>query len=411
MKLMAYQVRVFHPLVLAIMGMCLISYSSYYASTGLFQSTAPDRSRIYMMSHAVTPAESASSAGNTTVSSPATQGSPNTNTTVSAPVPPVVSVVTEALSNNATTQHVAFQQVIQKIPPKQPVATSNSSSNVTSSDRTEQGILTRCVYESGFNISNVELCPDLGSNMQLLIAITSAPSHKEARMAIRQTWGHFRQRSDVNIAFLLGSTKDAYLAQELINENKLYSDLISAHFLDSYNNLTLKTVSLLEWVDNYCNRVKFILKTDDDMFINIPKLLSFIEKHSKDKRTIFGRLAKRWKPIRNKKSKYYVSPNQYQPAIFPDFTTGPAYLITSDVIHDLYTAALAKTYLKLEDVFITGIVAQDMKIKRTHVNEFLNKRVTFNACNIQKGISIHMVKYHEQFDLWKKLLDGKSKCK
>ncbi|KAJ9579083.1 hypothetical protein L9F63_024814, partial [Diploptera punctata] len=319
------------------------------------------------------------------------------------------SLLPEILINNTSTSNRVAFEVIQKIPPKQSVE-STVNQNQTS-DRTEQGILTRFVHESGYDISNVELCPDLGKNMKLIIAVTSAPSHKDARMAIRQTWGHYRQRNDMNIAFLIGSTNNKSLSEELQQENKLYGDLICARFLDSYNNLTLKTISMLEWVDNYCNHVSFVLKTDDDMFINIPKLLNFIEKHAKEKKVIFGRLAKKWKPIRNKKSKYYVSPNQYQPPVFPDFTTGPAYLMTGDVIHDLHTAALGKTYLKLEDVFITGIVAQDVKIKRTHVNEFLNKRVTFNACNIQKGISIHMIKPPEQFDLWKKLLDGKSKCK
>lgn len=367
---------------------------------------------MFAMSHLATSSESVPTAGNVTVSSAPTQGVLSANTTAYVPAAAAVSVASETPSNNMTTHH-AIHQVIQKISPKEhvPSIAASNNSNVTSSDCTEQGILTRYIYESGYDISNVELCPELGRNMQLLVAITSAPSHKDARMAIRQTWGHYSQRSDVNIAFLLGSSKDPHLAQELRDENKLYGDLIGARFLDSYNNLTLKTVSLLEWVDNYCNQINFILKTDDDMFINIPKLLSFIQKHAKEKRTIFGRLAKRWKPIRNKKSKYYVSPSQYQPATFPDFTTGPAYLMTGDVIHDLYTAALGKTYLKLEDVFITGIVAQDVKIKRTHINEFLNKRVTLNACNIQKGISIHMVKFHEQFDLWKKLLDGKTKCK
>lgn len=364
-----------------------------------------------MPSHLMT-SESVPAAGNVTVSAAPTQGALSVNTTAHVPGAVAISVASEAPSNNTTTHHIAFQ-VIQKIPPKEQVASSAASNNttITSSDCTEQGILTRYVYESGFDIANVELCPDLGRNLQLLIVIASAPSHKDARMAIRQTWGHYSQRNDVNIAFLLGSTKDQQLAKDLTAENKLYGDLISGHFLDSYNNLTLKTVSLLEWVDNYCNNIKFILKTDDDMFINIPKLLSFIQKHAKEKRTIFGRLAKRWKPIRNNKSKYYVSPSQYQMATFPDFTTGPAYLMTGDVIHDLYTAALGKTYLKLEDVFITGIVAQDIKVKRTHVSEFYNRRVTMNACNIQKGISVHMVKIHEQFDLWKKLLDGKTKCK
>jgi hypothetical protein len=350
--------------------------------------------------------ESVPATGNVTVSVALPQGVSSANTTAHVPGAAAVSVASEAPSNNMTTHHV------QKITPKEQVAGS-AASNITSttSDSTEQGFLTRYFYESGFDIANVELCPDLGRNLKVLVAITSAPSHKDARMAIRQTWGHYGQRSDVKIAFLLGLTNDPELAKDMTDENKLYGDLISGHFLDSYDNLTLKTVSLLEWVDNYCNNVKFILKTDDDMFINIPKLLKFIEKHANDKRTIFGRLAVKWKPIRNKNSKYYVSPSQYQPGILPDFTTGPAYLMTGDVVHDLYIVALSTTYLKLEDVFTTGIVAQDIKIKRTHVNEFYNRRITLNACNIQKGISVHMVKFDEQFDLWKKLLDGKTTCK
>ena len=90
------------------------------------------------------------------------------------------------------------------------------------------------------------------------------------------------------------------------------------------------------------------------MFINVPRLLQFIERHHADHRAIYGRLAKKWKPIRNRKSKYYVSPAQYGPAIFPQFCTGPAYLITGDVVRELYGGALNHTYLKLEDVYTTG---------------------------------------------------------
>lgn len=139
-------------------------------------------------------------------------------------------------------------------------------------------------------------------------------------------------------------------------ENYMYNDIIRGRFVDSYNNLTLKTISMLEWVDDNCPKASFILKTDDDMFINVPKLLQFVEKKQSDKRTIYGRLAKKWKPIRNKKSKYYVSPEQYRPPIFPAFTTGPAYLMTRDCVKDLYNKALNETYLKLEDVYTTGIV-------------------------------------------------------
>lgn len=269
----------------------------------------------------------------------------------------------------------------------------------------------RAIYEAGHMVPIPEKCPNFGKEMDLVIIIMSAPTHLEARMAIRQTWGHFGQRSDISILFMLGATMDSKVETILRKEQKTYNDVIRGKFLDSYSNLTLKTISTLEWVDNYCSKVKFLLKTDDDMFINVPRLQAFTIKHARDKNIIFGRLAKKWKPIRNKKSKYFVSQAQFKHAVFPDFTTGPAYLLSSDIVRKLYDAALDQTYLKLEDVFVTGIVADKLGIKRIHANEFLNKKISYSACNVQRGISIHMVKYSEQFDLWKKLFDGKSKCK
>lgn len=269
----------------------------------------------------------------------------------------------------------------------------------------------RAIYEAGHMVPIPERCPNFGKEMDLVIIIMSAPTHLDARMAIRQTWGHFGQRTDISILFMLGATIDSKVETILRKEQKTYNDVIRGKFLDSYSNLTLKTISTLEWVDSYCSKVKFVLKTDDDMFINVPRLQAFTIKHAKDKNVIFGRLAKKWKPIRNKKSKYYVSQAQFEHATFPDFTTGPAYLLSSDIVRKLYDTALDQTYLKLEDVFVTGIVANKLGIKRTHANEFLNKKISYSACNVQRGISIHMVKYSEQFDLWKKLLDGKSKCK
>ncbi|KAL9928932.1 uncharacterized protein ACN427_008593 isoform 2-T3 [Glossina fuscipes fuscipes] len=277
-----------------------------------------------------------------------------------------------------------------------------------------KGIPTYQIYESGHIMDEIDLhylCPKNGTKVKLLILITSALEHFDARLAIRQSWGHYGERRDVSIAFVLGRTADANVNKQLTEENSIYGDLIRGHYIDSYNNLTLKTISSLEWVDQHCQKATFILKTDDDMFINVSKLLFFLDNHAKDKKTIYGRLAKKWKPIRNKKSKYYVSPGQFGAAVFPPFTTGPAYVMTRDIVHDVYVQALRQVYFKLEDVFTTGIVAQQLGIKRVHINDFLNRRIPFNSCNIRKAISVHMIKPNEQFDLWRKLLDQTIKCK
>lgn len=282
--------------------------------------------------------------------------------------------------------------------------------NTTQPDLT-RGVPAELIYEAGHVDVNSELCPFLGKDLQLLITITSAPSHEAARMAIRQTWGHFAERRDVAIAFMLGSVANNTINEKIKKEQYIYGDIIRGKFIDTYDNLTLKTISMLEWVDNYCPKAAFVLKTDDDMYINVNRLLAFIEKHNPTLRAIYGRLAKKWKPIRNKKSKYYISPQQYKPAVFPDFTTGPAYLFPARLAKELYSSALNHTYFKLEDVFVTGIVANGLKIKRIHVPEFLNKRVSLTPCSVQRGISIHMVKGVEQYDLWKKQHDGLAKCK
>ncbi|KAF7989688.1 hypothetical protein HCN44_008362 [Aphidius gifuensis] len=304
--------------------------------------------------------------------------------------------ITTATINNDTT----IQQTKKSI-----IETTSTTTNIIIDEASA-----RAIYQSGHYMNASTNCPNNGENMNLIIVVMSAPGNIEARTGIRQTWGHFGQRSDMSVVFIIGQTNNTKLEKIINNENALYGDIISGKFYDSYSNLTLKTISTLEWTNKYCSKAKFLLKTDDDMFINVPRLLSFIKKHDKIKNIIYGRLAKKWKPIRNKKSKYYVSQGQFKSQYFPDFTTGPAYLLSNDIINRLYEAALNQTYLKLEDVFTTGIVAQKIGIKRVHANEFLNKRISYSPCNVQHGISIHMVKYGEQFDLWKKLLDGKSKC-
>ncbi|XP_064546782.1 uncharacterized protein LOC135434213 [Drosophila montana] len=317
-----------------------------------------------------------------------------------------------------TAPDVAEQKEKSPPVPKHPMPKVKVNNKATANGPVDpsKGIAAEKIYESGHLNDEIDierLCPLNGDTIRLLVLITSAQTHSDARMSIRQTWGHYGVRRDISMAFVVGRGTNETVNAALSQENFMYGDLIRGNFIDSYNNLTLKTISSLEWVDQHCQRAKYILKTDDDMFINVPRLLSFLKQleKRKQKRAIFGRLAKKWKPIRNKKSKYYVSTDQFPASVFPSFTTGPAYVMTGEVVHDLYVRSLKTVYLKLEDVFTTGIVAQSLGIERLHVNEFVNRRISFNPCNIRNAISVHMIKSNEQFDLWKKLLDQTTKCK
>ena len=167
---------------------------------------------------------------------------------------------------------------------------------------------------------------------------------------------------------------------------------------------------MLEWSRDHCSRVKYLLKTDDDMYIHMPVLFKILDRSVHKKRTIMGKVGKKWKPIRNKTSKYYISPAQFRPPLYPDFNTGPAYVLTNDVFDPLYKASLAGTFFKLEDVYVTGMIAARLKIQHVDFPEFYNRRLKLDTCAVNKLASVHMVKTFEMYDLWKRLSDGLTTC-
>ena len=62
-------------------------------------------------------------------------------------------------------------------------------------------------------------------------------------------------------------------------ESIKYKDIIMENFIDSYGNLTLKTMMGLKWASRYCGRAKFVYKVDDDMFVNVQNLLKYLQQY------------------------------------------------------------------------------------------------------------------------------------
>ena len=268
----------------------------------------------------------------------------------------------------------------------------------------------RSRLDAGFRIANEERCPTRGRHLRLVILITTAPAHERQRQAIRLTWGGaVAQRRDVALLFFLGRTNET-VQRAVDAEQEIYGDIVQGNFVDAYGNLTLKSAAMLEWLDTFCPEVRMIFKTDDDMFINTDNLLKFVNVHSKDTNKLFGRVVHRWPPGRVRKSKYFISFEAFPGKILPDFATGPAYVVTGDLVKSLYHATLDAKFLPLEDVLVTGVVAEKLRIKRVNAKEFVNERFVGNTCRFATTISVHMVSVEEQFDIWKRTQDGKTRC-
>ena len=66
----------------------------------------------------------------------------------------------------------------------------------------------------------------------------------------------------------------------MIYESADHGDLVQGSFTDSYRNLTYKNVMGLLWVTQFCSHAQYIVKTDDDMFLDIFEIWFLIDQYS-----------------------------------------------------------------------------------------------------------------------------------
>ncbi|XP_052755633.1 beta-1,3-galactosyltransferase 5-like isoform X3 [Galleria mellonella] len=112
----------------------------------------------------------------------------------------------------------------------------------------------------------------------ILVLVTSPPARFEQRSVIRSTWAKYQPTYFV--MGLDGPTVDEQLVDNYV-EAKQYGDLVIFDFQEHYHNLSLKTALMLQWTLDRCPQVEFLLKTDDDVFVN-PWMLKQVVKDNKD---------------------------------------------------------------------------------------------------------------------------------
>ncbi|XP_046896879.1 beta-1,3-galactosyltransferase 5 isoform X2 [Hypomesus transpacificus] len=194
----------------------------------------------------------------------------------------------------------------------------------------------------------------------LMVMVTSAPANQRARQAIRDTWGGEVEvkRLRVMTLFMVGVASDPGLSKLLIEEARERGDLIQGRFVDSYSNLTLKTLSMLGWARRFCPQAHFTAKVDDDVLFNPSALLHFLNRSRNPYEQgdlYLGRVHLHVAPDRDPYSKHYLPAGAYPPSVFPDYCSGTAYVMSRSALLKISLAAAASplsTPLPPEDVFV-----------------------------------------------------------
>ncbi|KAL0108517.1 hypothetical protein PUN28_015213 [Cardiocondyla obscurior] len=248
----------------------------------------------------------------------------------------------------------------------------------------------------------------------LLIIICSAVANQEARAAIRSTWANKYNldnlyNSTIKITFLLGKSDNDTLNNLIVEESSQYNDIVQERFFDTYNNLTLKSVMMLKWVTSNCDQAKYLMKTDDDMFVNIPLLLQTLRSRPQAE-TLLGSLICNAKPILDPKNKWYTPKYMYSEKTYPNYLSGTGYVMSMNVAAKLYQAALVTPLLHLEDVYVTGLCAKRARVRPVNHPGFSYTPRKIDPCVLRNAITTHKVNASNMYVIWVKVNDTSVSC-
>lgn len=223
-------------------------------------------------------------------------------------------------------------------------------------------------------------------NVHLLIIVESPPNNRMARDAIRKTWGMISQvsASEIRVVFLLGKSSLPSENQLAKVEHWHNQDVIQIDFMDAYANLTYKTLSGMHWVHTFCSNAKYVMKTDDDMYVNTPLIVKMLRATPKTK-FLGGYCWGISTPHRDSRSKWYVPYEMYSASTFPPMCSGTGYIMSRDLVDSVINVSVNIKFFYLEDVYI-ALCLEKFQIIPVNIQGFSNMLVSFDRCQFRNFV-------------------------
>ncbi|KAK9512352.1 hypothetical protein O3M35_000797 [Rhynocoris fuscipes] len=231
------------------------------------------------------------------------------------------------------------------------------------------------LYISKYNITTVQI-------------VTSYAGNVEARSALRRAYPKYElEKLGIVRLFLLAmckpNGKDRITQHALYHENSRYGDLIQGNFYEDYRNLTYKHIMGLKWVVTKCYNLKHIIKMDDDILVDLYDLTALIKKKNINNREMAGYLERNMRPIRIKANKWYVTNNEYNGNEYPPFLSGWMYVMNIPLAMELVNNAYKVPYFWIDDVFVTGILANQLNVSYIDLSEHFSLHSEVVECCIR----------------------------
>ncbi|NXQ86146.1 B3GL1 acetylgalactosaminyltransferase, partial [Nyctibius grandis] len=256
-------------------------------------------------------------------------------------------------------------------------------------------------------------CEDI--NPFLVILVSSSPKDVRSRQAIRITWGshNFWWGHRIITLFLLGQDTrggDNAAALSVEDESILYGDIIRQDFMDTYDNLTLKTIMAFRWVTEFCSNTRFLMKTDADVFINTANLVKLLLKLNSSENVFTGYPLIDNFAHRGFYKKIYISYDEYPFKVYPPYCSGMGYILDGKLALRIYELMSHIKPIKFEDVYV-GICLNILKVNISipeDKQQFFLHKINFDICKYRHLIAVHGMTSSEIIRFWQDLSSNTS---
>ena len=171
----------------------------------------------------------------------------------------------------------------------------------------------------------------------LIVIVCSAIHNFKARYSIRQSWAKDTNTlKSVKVVFLVGQHLNKTHQKMLEKEHEEYGDIIQESFIDTYANLTIKSLMLLKWFTKNCGGTQYVMKTDDDMYINLVRLYEIVQTNQSPN-LLLGSLICNAIPIKDPWNKWFVPSYMFSEKMYPNYLSGNLSLVICNLKSNFVT--------------------------------------------------------------------------
>jgi beta-1,3-galactosyltransferase 1 len=250
--------------------------------------------------------------------------------------------------------------------------------------------------------------------IQLLIAVISKPTGQRVRQAIRETWGSLADPAcGLRLFFVLGRTVDEAVQRQLNSEAELHHDILQSNqYEDQYRASTLKTLHLFQWCSAFCPKSLYVLRIDDDVWLNLPLYHKFISHHfhAYPMHAIGKILPKNSPVMRAPTNKYYVPREEYPADKYPAYMIGAIFAVPTTFLAEILWASKQKEHLPavfLDDVQVLGRLLPAVNLTFAAMPNYADREdfaithLRYELCPHKNKISIHHSRLKDLYSFWR----------